>query len=133
MRARSDVILLDTVRGGISKPYVNERKEVYAGPVVVLAGAKTFSAAEDFLMSFVTLQRGTVIGSATAGSTGMPMFFKLPGGGSARICVKHDSFPDGREFVGKGIAPDIEIAPTVADIRAGRDVVLDKAVAVLSK
>lgn len=133
MRARSDVILLDTVRGGISKPYVNERKEVYAGPVVVLAGAKTFSAAEDFLMSFVTLQRGTVIGSATAGSTGMPMFFKLPGGGSARICVKHDSFPDGREFVGKGIAPDIEIAPTVADIRAGRDVVMDKAVAVLSK
>lgn len=133
MRARSDVIMLDTVRGGISKPYVNERKEVYTGPVIVLAGAKTFSAAEDFLMSFVTLQRGTVIGSATAGSTGMPMSFKLPGGGSARICVKHDSFPDGREFVGKGIAPDMEIAPTVADLRAGRDVVLDKAVAVLSK
>ncbi|MES2038352.1 MAG: S41 family peptidase [Pseudomonadota bacterium] len=133
MRAQGDLILLDTLRAGISKPYVRVRKEVYTGPVVVLAGAKSFSAAEDFLLSYITLQRGTVIGSATAGSTGMPMSFKLPGGGSARICVKHDSFPDGREFVGKGIAPDIEVAPTVADIRAGRDVVLDKAVAVLSK
>ena len=133
MRTQGDLIMLDTLRAGISKPYTKDRKEVYTGPVVVLAGAKSFSAAEDFLMSFVTLQRGTVIGSATAGSTGMPMSFKLPGGGSARICVKHDSFPDGREFVGKGIVPDIEVLPTVADIRAGRDVVLDKAVAVLSK
>lgn len=133
MRTQGDLILLDTLRAGVAKPYSKERKEVYAGPVVVLAGAKTFSAAEDFLMSFVTMQRGTVIGSATAGSTGMPMSFKLPGGGSARICVKHDSFPDGREFVDKGIPPDMEIVPTVADIRAGRDVVLDKAVAVLSK
>ncbi|BBB68692.1 hypothetical protein UNDYM_4439 [Undibacterium sp. YM2] len=133
MRTQGDLILLDTLRAGVAKPYSKERKEVYAGPVVVLAGAKTFSAAEDFLMSFVTMQRGTVIGSATAGSTGMPMSFKLPGGGSARICVKHDSFPDGREFVGKGILPDMEIVPTVADIRAGRDVVLDKAVAVLGK
>jgi carboxyl-terminal processing protease len=133
MRTQGDLILLDTLRAGVAKPYSKERKEVYAGPVVVLAGAKTFSAAEDFLMSFVTMQRGTVIGSATAGSTGMPMSFKLPGGGSARICVKHDSFPDGREFVGKGILPNMEIVPTVADIRAGRDVVLDKAVAVLSK
>ncbi|MFZ6745553.1 S41 family peptidase [Undibacterium sp. JH2W] len=133
MRAQSDVIFLGVLRGGLTQPYVKEHQDIYSGTVVVLAGPKTFSAAEDFLLSYITMQRGRIIGSATGGSTGMPLSFKLPGGGSARICVKHDSFPDGREFVGKGIAPDIEIAPTVDDIRAGRDVVLDKALAVLSK
>ncbi|HEY3520547.1 MAG TPA: hypothetical protein VGK80_05835, partial [Rhodanobacteraceae bacterium] len=58
--------------------------------------------------------------------------FKLPGGGSARICVKRDTYPDGREFVGLGIAPQIEVAPTVTDIRDGRDPVIEAAAAALS-
>ena len=57
----------------------------------------------------------------------MPMSFDLPGGGSARICVKWDSYPDGREFVGKGIQPTIPVVATVADVRSGRDPVLERA------
>ncbi len=37
-------------------------------------------------------------------------------------------FRDGREFIGKGIQPDKLILPTVADIRAGRDTVLEAAI-----
>jgi hypothetical protein len=51
----------------------------------------------------------------------------LPGGGNARICSKRDTYPDGREFVGIGIQPDKVVRPTLADLRAGRDTVLEAA------
>jgi C-terminal processing protease CtpA/Prc len=51
----------------------------------------------------------------------------LPGGGSARICIKMDTYPDGREFVGYGIQPDIRVVPTVKDYLENRDVVLEAA------
>ena len=52
--------------------------------------------------------------------------------GGARICTKRDTYPDGREFVGIGVIPDIEIEPTRQDIAEGRDVVLEKALEVLN-
>ena len=38
------------------------------------------------------------------------------------------SFPDGTEFVGIGVMPDIEVSQTLEDFREGRDPVLDRAV-----
>ena len=105
----------------------------YTGPVAVLTSPRTFSAAEDFLVVFASAKRGKLVGETTAGSTGNPLLIKLPGGGMAFICTKDDSFPDGRVFEGVGIAPDVPVAQTIADIRAGRDAVLEKAVEVLKK
>lgn len=104
----------------------------YGGPVVVLAGPRTGSAAEDFVVAFQTSERGKVIGQKTRGSTGQPLTIKLPGGGGARICTKRDTYPDGREFVGIGVIPDIEIGPTRQDIAEERDAVLEKALDVLN-
>ena len=54
--------------------------------------------------------RGKVIGTHTAGSTGNGVRIVLiPGVAYANICSKHDVAPDGTEFVGIGIKPDIEI------------------------
>jgi C-terminal processing protease CtpA/Prc len=120
----------------ISSPgasFAMKRERHFDGPVAVLIGPRTFSAAEDFAMSFDAMKRGILVGSKTAGSTGQPLTFALPGGGSARICVKRDTYPDGREFVGQGIAPQVEVAATMEDIRSGRDPVLDRAVAELTK
>jgi C-terminal processing protease CtpA/Prc len=36
-------------------------------------------------------------------------------------------FPDGSPFEGVGIRPDLEVLPSVDDLRAGRDVVLEAA------
>lgn len=60
------------------------------------------------------------------------MSFSLPGGGSARICTKRDTYADGTDFVGVGVIPDVLVAPTVQSLISGKDVVLEKAVAVLS-
>ena len=104
----------------------------YGGPVVVLAGPSTASAAEDFVVAFQTSNRGKVIGQKTRGSTGQPLMLELPGGGHARICTKRDTYPDGREFVGIGVIPDVEIEPTRQNIAEERDVVLEKALEVLN-
>jgi carboxyl-terminal processing protease len=37
------------------------------------------------------------------------------------------TFPDGSQFEGVGISPDVEIHPTAQDLKQGRDVVLNKA------
>jgi C-terminal processing protease CtpA/Prc len=104
----------------------------FAGPVVVLTGPATYSAAEDFLVAWKNSGRGKTIGEPSGGSTGQPLFFQLPGGGSGRVCTKRDTFPDGAVWVGKGIEPDILVRPTVADVRAGRDTVLERTVAFLN-
>jgi len=101
--------------------------------VVVLTSAHTYSAAEDFAVVFDAMKRGKIVGEPSGGSTGQPLVIALPGGGSARICTKHDRYPDGKEFVGVGIQPDIVVRPTVADFRAGRDTVLDAAIRELER
>jgi carboxyl-terminal processing protease len=93
-------------------------------PVVVLSSALTASAADDFCMAFDAMQRGTIIGEPTAGSTGQPLNFSLPGGGRGRVCTIHCMYPDGKEYVGVGVQPQLVVHPTVSDVRAGNDTVL---------
>lgn len=103
----------------------------YAGPVVLLVGPRTGSAAEDLAVAFDLLGRGPLVGEPTAGSSGQPLSFSLPGGGSARVTAKRDLYPDGREFVGVGVQPAVVARPTVAGVRAGRDEALEAAVAAI--
>jgi C-terminal processing protease CtpA/Prc len=126
-RANGDLVIEWRRRSVGDVSYTVPRSQHFNGPVAVLISPATFSAAEDFVVSFQSMKRGLLVGQRTGGSTGQPMMFDLPGGGRARICVKRDTYPDGREFVGVGIAPDIEVAPTVADIRAGRDPAIERA------
>jgi C-terminal processing protease CtpA/Prc len=101
--------------------------EGYRGRVVLLTAPGTFSAAEDFAVSFDMLKAGIILGEPTAGSTGQPLSFPLPGGGSGRVCTLQTRYADGREFVGVGVQPKIRVTPTVADFRAGKDTVLESA------
>jgi C-terminal processing protease CtpA/Prc len=90
-----------------------KRKTIFDKPVVLLISEGTFSAAEDFCVGFRNMKRGQIIGTPSGGSTGNPIVFRLPGGGSLQICTKKDTYPDGAEFVGIGILPDIEVKETV--------------------
>lgn len=106
-----------------------ERRTVV--PTAVLIGHNTASAAEDFLIYADNQKHIIKIGQNTCGSTGQPYSFALPGGGSARVCTKKDTYYDGREFVGVGVKPDIEVTPTVSDLLQKKDGTLDKALGVL--
>jgi C-terminal processing protease CtpA/Prc len=95
-------------------------------PTVLLIGHNTASAAEDFLISASEQKHMIRVGANSFGSTGQPFLFDLPGGGGARVCTKKDTYPDGREFVGHGVVPDIYVEPTVRDYIEHKDPALDK-------
>jgi C-terminal processing protease CtpA/Prc len=103
----------------------------YTGPLVVLTDPNTMSTSEDFLVPLDYAGRALLVGEATAGTTGNPINVRLPGGAILRVCSLRCTYPDGREFVGRGVEPDIVVHPTVAGIRANRDEVLEKAIEVL--
>ncbi len=130
-RARSRSGILRWKQSNDNKPYSVKRDTIFTGPVAVLSSAQTFSAAEDFLVSFQLIKRGIIIGQASGGSTGQPLLFKLPGGGSARICIKRDSYPDGTDFVARGVVPNILVEPTLAQLHSGVDGVWERAKAAL--
>ena len=102
-------------------------------PTAILVSHNTASAAEDFLIAAGNQHHMTRIGSRSFGSTGQPFLFDLPGGGGARVCTKKDTWPDGREFVGVGIIPDIEVVPTVKDFVDNKDPVLEKSLRYLEQ
>lgn len=84
----------------------------FTKPIVVLISEKTYSAAEDFASLFLNAKRGVLIGRTTAGTTGNPIGFELPGKGWLQICSKRDYLANGKEFVGYGIEPDHTVKKT---------------------
>lgn len=106
-------------------------KTPYLKPVVMLTDRGTFSAAEDFTALLKAAQRASQIGTATGGSTGNGVRVSLTGNGAimANICSKHDMMPDGTEFVGVGLIPDIVVEESAASyFDPGRDDLLDTAI-----
>jgi carboxyl-terminal processing protease len=104
----------------------------YTGPVAVLMSPRTAGPAEDFLVAFQAGGRGPTFGESSAGSTGQTVVRTLSGGWKVRVTAARDAFPDGKEFVPTGIAPQIPVAVRVEDVLAGRDAVLDRARAYLT-
>jgi carboxyl-terminal processing protease len=104
----------------------------YTGPIVILTDAVTISTAEDLIIEL--RQRGQVLtmGETTAGGAGNGLLSPLPGGGQFRVSTFHATCPDGTEYVGSGLKPDILAAPTLQDLCEGNDVVLQKGIRVIS-
>jgi C-terminal processing protease CtpA/Prc len=113
------------ITGDDWKPYKNK---LYDKPVALLIGGATYSAAEDFISAFKSINRGKIFGTPSGGSTGQPVMFNLPGGGFGRVCAKRDFAVNGVEFVGIGFQPDILVDQTIKSIRAGKDDVLEAAI-----
>jgi carboxyl-terminal processing protease len=103
----------------------------YLGPIVVLTGPVTNSTAEDLVIELMQTGRATTVGGRTEGGAGNPLNVPLPGGGTFRVATFNATFPDGTEYVGIGIKPDVEVYPTVQDLIDGTDPVLAKGVEVV--
>ncbi|WP_241758195.1 S41 family peptidase [Myxococcus landrumensis] len=113
---------------GDSYPMEPRSNPSYAGPIVLLVGPRSVSAAEDFSMVMTGARRVTVIGRRSAGTNGAISQLLLPGYMVAWFTGMKVLFPDGSRFHGVGIVPDIEAAPTASDIAAGRDTELLRAI-----
>jgi C-terminal processing protease CtpA/Prc len=100
-------------------------------PTVLLHSAYTYSAAENFVLAMQQMPQVMTMGTTTAGSTGQPLIFRLANGVFAGITTKRDMTPQGEDFVGIGLAPDVEVRNRADAIAEGRDLPLERAVAYL--
>jgi carboxyl-terminal processing protease len=104
-----------------------EPDSAFLGQIVILVDEGCHSACEDFTMPFKDNGRATIVGRATAGSSGQPYTTSFGDGMGVAVGAKREYFPDGSRFEGVGIEPDVPVEPTVEDLKAGRDVELEAA------
>jgi carboxyl-terminal processing protease len=100
---------------------------VYRGPVVVLIGPQSTSAAEIAAAALQDHQRATLVGRMTNGSVLESRKYPLPDGGTMMVPVSDFHRQGGRRIEGVGVEPDIHVMPTLQDTRAGRDATLERA------
>jgi C-terminal processing protease CtpA/Prc len=105
----------------------------YAGPLVILVGPSSASAAEVLAAAVQDHARGRIVGRTTNGSVLASQSFPLPDGGHVQVPTHDFMRIDGRRIEGVGVEPDIVVIPTLEDVRAGRDPALERALAELEK
>ena len=99
----------------------------YKGKIVILVDEVSQSQAEYTTMAFRSARGAIVIGSTTAGADGNVSSIPLPGGFRSMISGIGVFYPDMKPTQRVGIIPDIEIKPTIAGIRDGRDELVEEA------
>ncbi len=106
---------------------LSPQKPHYGGKIVILVDEASMSQAEYTSMAFRVAPGAIVVGSATSGADGNVSHFDLPGGLNTMISGIGVFYPDKTPTQRIGIVPNVEVKPTLAGIRAGRDEVLEEA------
>lgn len=111
---------------------VNPRATTYSGRLVVLVDGLSGSTAEIFAGGMKDLGRATLVGSRTAGAA-LPAHMKDLSNGDALLHAIANYISRGGEVLeAKGVVPHIEVRPTREALLAGRDLALEKAIAVIN-
>ena len=95
------------VRIGPDKLLATAYEKAYTGPLVVLTGPASASAAEVFAAAVQDLKRGKVIGRSTAGAVLGAQGFPLPDGGVVTLPVINLWRVGGKRIEGGGVEPGI--------------------------
>jgi carboxyl-terminal processing protease len=116
-------------RAGPLKLAVVPRPSPFTGPVAVLVDELSMSASEVLAQGMKDAGRARVFGRRSAGAVLGSIVEKLPNGDGFQYPTARFEFLSGAVVEGVGVTPDVEIHPTRETLLAGRDVVLDAAVA----
>jgi hypothetical protein len=106
-------------------------------PVAVLTGPVNSSATFQFALNMRGIGGGKLYGRPTGGNLrgingGCFFFVRLPASGLEFDLPLVGYYPEGCQ-PDAGLQPDVLVAPTIADIAAGRDLVLERAASDLSR
>jgi carboxyl-terminal processing protease len=110
-----------------SDAFVRPRDTAYAGRLILLTDRICSCACEDFVMPFKYSKRATLVGETTAGTFSFTRHVDFENGMILNIAAVHHTFPDGSQFEGVGIVPDVPVDTTPEDLKTGHDPVLQKA------
>lgn len=111
----------------ISDTDIRPRGPGFTGRLIILIDRGCTCACEDFVMPFKITHRAQLVGETTAGTFSFTNRTQFANGLILNVAAVRHTFPDGSKFEGVGISPDVVIEPSVEDLRAGRDVVLQRA------
>jgi len=117
-------------------------KDSFAGKMVVLIDSESASASEVTARIMQIEKRATIVGDRSAGAVMASLFYShrlgqdMYGSGSlafygTSITVADLTMPDGFTLEKVGVTPDEVLLPTAADLAAGRDPVLARAITLL--
>jgi C-terminal processing protease CtpA/Prc len=119
-------------RTGWSTGFNQEPNAALAKPAkVLLTDGRALSYAESLVGYFAGHRTGQVVGEATGGENGNVSAASLPGGMSYVFTGMRVTRHDGTLLHKQGFAPDVAVVPTVEGLRAGKDEVLERALALI--
>ncbi len=118
---------------GVFKTEADGDAPPYAGPLAILTGPASASAAEVSTAVLKRLGRAIVIGRRTNGSVLGAPTFPLPDGGRVQVPVQDLIMLDGTRLEWAGVAPNLVVLASSADLRAGRDTALLEALRTLNR
>ena len=104
----------------------------YRGRVAILIDEGTGSASEVFTALLQERGRATVVGRTSYGGVLISMMLPLPTGGVLQYPHADVTTAKGQRLEGRGVVPDIAVALRRADLLAGKDTVLERAIEALS-
>lgn len=99
------------------------------GRVAFLTGPGAISQSESMLGLVDYYHLGAIVGESTAGTNGDVALLSEPTGCSTYFTGRRVTKLDGSRLHLVGIQPTLQVSPTVAGIAAGRDEVLEAALA----
>ena len=111
-------------RTGTSEWYV-AGESVYAGPVVILIDALSYSCSEWFASGMQAVGRAVIIGERSPGGTTAMNTKTLPNGASLGYPVAQLLAPDGTVLEGYGVIPDIAVTLDRNQLLEGIDAQLE--------
>lgn len=100
-------------------------------PVVILQDEFSASGSELFAAALQENGRARVVGMRSFGKGTVNHAVELSNGGAVYVSIARWLTPAGHQIEGRGVTPDVEIALTLDDIEAGRDVAMFRAINLL--
>ena len=112
----------------------------FKGRVIALINGRSFSTTAELITQLHDKQRATFVGEESGGayhgnSSGSSMTVVLPNSAAKVVIplVTYTLAVSGKHANGRGVVPEVQVAPTIGDYLSGRDVVLEKALQMARK
>ena len=114
-------------------PEVGRGEPRFAGRLVCLIDERSLSVTDNVASSLRDEHPNvTFVGQPTGGGSGAPRTFTLPAtGAEVTFCTMRVYAPNGTPIEGQGVQPDLLVRPTRAQLLAGDDAAMQKALSLI--
>jgi carboxyl-terminal processing protease len=100
----------------------------YKKKLVILIDETSASTSEVMAGGMQANKRAIIVGQVSAGAALPSMIEKLPTGARLQYAIADFKTPKGVTIEGRGVIPDVKVAPTRRDLLEGRDPIIERAV-----